>query len=89
MQPEIKTIKEKKLVGKSLKMTLAGNKTGELCRSFMPSRKEIINNLTAELFSLQTTQYLHQRIFQNLSGSQLSFKKILYNHPASQIRKLD
>ncbi len=53
MQPRIEVLKEKKLVGKSLKMSLADNKTGELWRSFMPRRKEITNSLTTNMFSLQ------------------------------------
>lgn len=51
--PRIKTLVEKKLVGKKLSMTLAENKTGELWRSFMPRRKEIANNLTSDLISMQ------------------------------------
>ncbi|MBN8701515.1 MAG: GyrI-like domain-containing protein [Bacteroidetes bacterium] len=53
MQPRIETLKEKKLIGKNLKVSLTNNKTVELWRSFMPRRKEITNNLTTELFSLQ------------------------------------
>ncbi|MES2288026.1 MAG: GyrI-like domain-containing protein [Bacteroidota bacterium] len=53
MQPRIEVLKEKKLVGKSLKMSLADNKTGVLWRSFMPRRKEISNSLTTNMFSLQ------------------------------------
>lgn len=53
MQPVIKYLKEKKLVGKRLKMSLTGNKTGELWGNFMPRRREVRNNLTNDLFSLQ------------------------------------
>ena len=53
MIPIIKTITEKKLIGKSVKMSLADNKTFQLWKSFMPRRKEIMNNLTTELFSMQ------------------------------------
>jgi len=53
MEPKILTLTEKKLIGKSLKMTLAGNKTPELWRSFMPVRKEIRNNVTSDLISMQ------------------------------------
>lgn len=53
MQPHIVTLSEKKLIGKRIVMSLANNKTGELWRSFMPRRREIRNNLTAELFSMQ------------------------------------
>lgn len=53
MQPRIEVLKEKKLVGKSLKMSLADNRTVELWRSFMPKRKEITTSLPTEMFSLQ------------------------------------
>ncbi|MES2141151.1 MAG: GyrI-like domain-containing protein [Bacteroidota bacterium] len=53
MQPRIETLKEKKLVGLSLKMSLADNKTAELWQSFMPRRKEINNPQATEIFSLQ------------------------------------
>jgi AraC family transcriptional regulator len=51
--PRIKTISEKKLVGKKLTMSLAQNRTLELWKSFMPKRKEITNRLTNDLISLQ------------------------------------
>jgi AraC family transcriptional regulator len=53
MPPLIKTIADKKLIGKRLRMSLSDNRTPELWRSFMPRRKEITNNLSADLFSLQ------------------------------------
>jgi AraC family transcriptional regulator len=59
MHPRIETLKEKKLIGKSIKTSLAVNKTGELWRNFMPRRKEIINNLTNDLFSLQIYEPSH------------------------------
>jgi AraC family transcriptional regulator len=53
MTPRIETLKEKKLAGTRLKMSLADNKTGELWKGFMARRKEIINNLTNDLISMQ------------------------------------
>ena len=53
MEPRIENIKEKTLVGKRIKTSLSNNKTGKLWSSFMPRRKEITNNLTTDLFSLQ------------------------------------
>jgi AraC family transcriptional regulator len=53
MEPIIKILPEKKLIGKRLRMTLVDNKTQDLWKSFMPRRKEIKNNLTSELFSMQ------------------------------------
>ncbi len=53
MDFRIETLLEKKLVGKRMRMSLSNNKTGELWRSFMPRRREIQNNLTSDLFSMQ------------------------------------
>ncbi len=53
MEPRIETLSEKKLIGKKISMSFAENKTVELWKGFMPRRKEIKNNLTTELFSLQ------------------------------------
>jgi len=52
MTPRIKTIAEKKLVGKSLPMSLAENKTFKLFSDFMPRRKEIANAVSADIFDL-------------------------------------
>jgi AraC family transcriptional regulator len=52
MEPRIEILKEKKLIGKHIVMSLADNKTGELWRYFMPRRKEITNNLTSDLISM-------------------------------------
>ena len=53
MHPRIEILPEKKLVGKRMKMSFTNNKTGELWKGFMQRRKEIKNNLTADLFSMQ------------------------------------
>ncbi len=53
IQARIETLKEKKLIGQKLFMTLSNNKTGELWRNFVPHRKEILNNLNTDLISLQ------------------------------------
>lgn len=53
MQPEIQTLAQKNLVGKRSIMSFANNQTFELWRSFMPMRKEISNNLNADLISMQ------------------------------------
>jgi AraC family transcriptional regulator len=59
MQPRIETLLEKKLIGKNIKTSLADNKTGELWRTFMPRRKEIKNNITNDLYSLQVYEPTH------------------------------
>jgi AraC family transcriptional regulator len=53
MQPRIKILKEKKLIGERLTMSLANNKTGELWKSFILRRSEITNNLNSDLISMQ------------------------------------
>jgi AraC family transcriptional regulator len=51
--PRIDTIPQKKLVGKRQKMSFSNNLTLQLWQSFMPRRKEIINAVGTELYSLQ------------------------------------
>jgi AraC family transcriptional regulator len=53
MQPRIEVLKEKKLIGNRARMSFTNNKTFELWRSFMPRRKEIGNNVGAELYSVE------------------------------------
>lgn len=52
MKPRIEIINDKKLIGKRMKMSYADYRIRELWNSFMPRRKEIINNLTNDLISL-------------------------------------
>jgi AraC family transcriptional regulator len=54
MQHRIENLNEKMLVGKSLQMSFANNRTFELWSGFMPRRKEITNAISTELYSLQT-----------------------------------
>jgi len=53
MEPRIEKLSEKKLVGMHLTMSLIDNKTFKLWSTFMPRRKEITNNYTNDLFSMQ------------------------------------
>lgn len=53
MEPRIVNLSEKKLVGKSLRMTLSADKTMELWKSFMPERKSIENVVEAKFYSMQ------------------------------------
>ena len=53
MKPRIEILTEKKLIGKRMKMSFSDNKTYELWQSFMPRRKEIKNNIGAELYSIE------------------------------------
>ncbi len=59
IEPRIETLKEKKLVGTRLTMSLSDNKTGELWRNFMPGRNEITNNLTNDLISMTIYKPTH------------------------------
>jgi len=52
-KPIIKSIEDKRLVGKCLVMSLANNRTKELWQEFMPQRGMIINKVRNDLFSLQ------------------------------------
>lgn len=53
MEPGIKTLEEKKLIGVRLTMSFANNQTFKLWQSFMPRRNEIKNSLSPDLFSIQ------------------------------------
>lgn len=59
MQPRIEILKEKKLVGKSLKMSLTENKSGLLWSSFIPTLKDIKNKITNDKLSLQVYDVNH------------------------------
>lgn len=59
MTPRIENLTEKKLIGKRLSMSLANNRTGELWQSFMPKRKEISNNISNDLISMQVYKPTH------------------------------
>jgi len=67
MQPEIKLLNEKKLVGKRIRMSLSNDKTAALWKSFMPQRSLIKNTLGADLYSL--------RVYDDLYFEQFSFEK--------------
>jgi AraC family transcriptional regulator len=53
MNPRIEILPEKKLIGKRITLSLSNNKTAELWKIFMPRRKEIQNNIGADLYSMQ------------------------------------
>ncbi len=52
MTPRIKTLLEKKFVGKSIDMSLVNNKTFELFSGFMPEKKHIKNALSADVYEV-------------------------------------
>lgn len=53
MQPTIKLIDEKKVIGIHVPMSVANNKTAVLWQRFMPRRKEIKNKVSEDLISMQ------------------------------------
>jgi AraC family transcriptional regulator len=53
VKPRIERLTQRKLIGKRVTMTFANNQTFKLWQSFMPRRKDIKNNSTSELFSIQ------------------------------------
>ena len=53
MEVSIRILKEKKLVGKRMTMSFSDNKTGELWKSFMPRRNEIMKTIGTQLYSMQ------------------------------------
>jgi len=53
MIPRIEKLKEKKLIGQSIKMSLSRNKTGQLWGQFGPRIKEIENKLSPHKISMQ------------------------------------
>jgi len=59
MTPRIKKLNEKKLIGIRLRMNLSNNRTGELWKSFIPRKREIQNNLTNDLISMQVYSPTH------------------------------
>lgn len=60
--PEIHTIAPKTCLGRSLTMTLANNRVGELWRMFMPEIGNIQNRLNKEIISAQVykSDYFNQ-----------------------------
>ena len=53
MQPQLKFLSERNLIGTRMTMTFAHNKTAELWKTFMPRRHEITNNVDTLLYSMQ------------------------------------
>lgn len=68
MQPRIETLTERKLIGRRLTMSSADNLTFKLWQAFMQRRKEIKNNLTTDLFSMQVYPQSFDFNFSNLKA---------------------
>lgn len=63
MEPEFRTLKETKLIGMAMEMSLTNNRTGELWKDFRGRDREIQNRVSADFISLQ--QY-SPNYFQNI-----------------------
>ena len=53
MEPRIEVLKEKKLIGKKVKMSFSSNRTVELWKSFAPEIKKIGNSVSSDLYSVE------------------------------------
>ncbi|MFT7546127.1 MAG: AraC family transcriptional regulator, partial [Gammaproteobacteria bacterium] len=53
MQPRIELLKDKRLIGYRIKMSLNNNKTGQLWGGFAPKIKDIKNRPNAVMISMQ------------------------------------
>ncbi|WP_299890459.1 GyrI-like domain-containing protein [uncultured Lacinutrix sp.] len=62
-EPRIETLKEKKLVGQCIAMSLVDNKTFELFSSFMPNRKTIKNTISKDIYEVMIYSDLHFKNF--------------------------
>lgn len=71
MEPKIVALHEKKLIGIRLNMSFAQNRTFEMWRSFMPRRKEIINSVGTDLYSVQ----IYPKMFFNNFDPGVEFEK--------------
>lgn len=71
MQPRIEQLREKKLVGKRMTMSLADNRTAELWKSFMPQLKYISKRLTDKLVSMT----IYPPDYFNIFSTEKAFEK--------------
>lgn len=58
MTHRIEHVSDIRIIGKSIRMSLADNRTFELWQSFMPERKAISNAIGPELYSIQVYDHL-------------------------------
>ena len=61
--PTIQTLPQKKLVGKSIRLSITDNKTRVLWKSFMQNRKKIHHTVGEDLYSLQVYDPLYFKQF--------------------------
>ncbi|MFV9551547.1 GyrI-like domain-containing protein [Algibacter sp. PT7-4] len=63
IKPVFKNIETKKLVGKSVSMSLMNNKTFDLFSDFMPKRKQIKNAICQDKYEVMIYDELHFKNF--------------------------
>ena len=63
MIPRIEILKEKKLIGQNIKMSLTNNRTGQLWGQFTPRIKEIKNKATEDKISMQIYPAFYYKAF--------------------------
>lgn len=79
MEPRIEFLPQKKLVGKSIKMSLEKDTTPELWRSVMPLFKTLSNSVSNDLFSIQiydnsfdSNNFTTQTVFTKWAATEVS-----------------
>jgi AraC family transcriptional regulator len=89
MEPRFVNLKEKKLIGKKLTMSLSYNKTPELWQSFMPKRKEIRNNINSDFYSVEVNDFnTVPDDMETLILSEGLYAVFIYKGPSSAAPKL-
>ncbi len=71
MEPRIERLKEKRLTGYKLKMSLTNNKTGELWGNFGPKIKHIKNRVSVDRISMQ----IYPPLYYNNFNPDIEFEK--------------
>lgn len=61
--PRIETLKQKKLVGQQIKMSLTNDKTAALFSGFMPNKKHIKHAVSTDIFEVQIYEADHFKVF--------------------------
>lgn len=86
IEHRIEILKEKKLVGKHIRMSFTNNRTKKLWQSFMPFKKEIKNSMSQELFSVEVfddsffIDFNHDNEFEKWAAVEVSnYESVPYN----------
>jgi AraC family transcriptional regulator len=94
MQPRFETLGKTKLVGKCTKMSFSNNRTLELWRGFMPRKKEIKNNISSDLYSIEVyepeyfTNFVPEREFDKWAAIEVpDFRIVPIDMDAITLRK--